>query len=127
MNANVTVAIIMIGSVCAISYLFALSGEPQAVWLWRDMFKVLWTDNQRTERKTMTPKKYRMLKDSKICAEAKAGVTVYKLLLNDYGLANDDTRLGGIKCISITLDPEGGYPFFTVPESHVEAIDAELE
>lgn len=45
----------------------------------------------------------------------KAGDTVYDCKGHDYGLARDDTESTGVKHISVTLDPNGGYPFFTVP------------
>ncbi len=41
---------------------------------------------------------------------------VYDLKYHDYGSANDDTRHTGIHHVSVTKDPEGDYPFFTVPK-----------
>lgn len=48
-----------------------------------------------------------------------AGTVVYGLVKPDYGLANDDTRNTGVPHISVTLDPTGDYPSFTVPESYL--------
>lgn len=43
------------------------------------------------------------------------GLTIYRAEKYDYGLASDDTRMTGIEHWSMTLDPAGGYPTFTVP------------
>jgi hypothetical protein len=51
-----------------------------------------------------------------------AGTIVYECGTHDYGLASDDSRYTGIEHISVTLDPEGGYPFFTVPLTGVEKV-----
>jgi len=55
-----------------------------------------------------------------VCANA--GDTVYLLRLSDYGSAGDDTRLTGIEHVSVTLNKDGDYPFFTVPRDHLEPI-----
>lgn len=55
--------------------------------------------------------------------EVPAGTTVYRFRFSDYGCAADDTAAFGETFISVTLDPEGGYPFFTVPESWLERIE----
>lgn len=60
-------------------------------------------------------KKYTMLRDSTINPDVKAGATVYDCARHDYGLARDDSRHFGIDHMSVTLDPNGDYPFFTVP------------
>lgn len=67
-------------------------------------------------------KAFRMLKDSKINSAAKAGTTVYSCKGWDYGCANDDSRATGIEHTSVTLDPEGDYPFFTVPKSDLKPL-----
>ncbi len=69
----------------------------------------------------MTAQAFAMLNDSKRMPTAVKGATVYACFY-DYGLANDDTRATGIPHISVTLDPEGGNPFFTVPVADLEAI-----
>lgn len=61
------------------------------------------------------PKVYVLLEDSKIEPKATKGTTVYDCAGYDYGCANDDTRMTGIEHKSYTLDPDGGYPFFTHP------------
>jgi hypothetical protein len=66
-----------------------------------------------------------MLQDSKLNAEAKAGTTVYACVQYDYGTANDDTRFTGIPHRSVTLDPAGDYPFFTVPVRDLQQIEGE--
>lgn len=53
----------------------------------------------------------------------KAGTTVFDPIVYDYGLARDDTRYsGGVEHISVTLDPSGGYPVFTVPKRDLEPL-----
>jgi hypothetical protein len=51
------------------------------------------------------------------------GVTVYESAKYDYGLASDDSRFTGIHHVSVTLDPTGDYPFFTVPAHFLEPIE----
>lgn len=67
---------------------------------------------------------YTMLKDSRLEPKAKAGTTVYAIRGYDYGLAKDDTRFRGIEHISVTLDSEGDYPFFTVPRADISVQTA---
>ena len=52
----------------------------------------------------------------------KAGTVVYDSVKYDYGLANDDSRLTGIPHVSVTLDPSGDYPVFTVAEHDLEPV-----
>jgi len=73
----------------------------------------------------MKPESYRVIKGiSRGGTEfsAKSGDIVYRCSGYDYGCANDDTRFTGIEHISVTKDPEGGYPFFTIPVESLEAI-----
>lgn len=65
---------------------------------------------------------YKMLKNSALEPEAKAGTIVYSLRSWDYGLAKDDTRFSGIEHVSVTLKADGDYPSFTVPRSDIGAI-----
>lgn len=51
-----------------------------------------------------------------------AGTLCYPLRGWDFGLANDDTRITGIEHKSVTLDPNGDYPSFTVRFSDLEEI-----
>ena len=55
--------------------------------------------------------------------EHKAGAIVYPFFGHDYGLSRDDTHATGVAHTSVTLDPKGGYPFFTVPQSGLEQHD----
>ena len=59
---------------------------------------------------------YRVLNINK-CANVnvKVGDIVYDCILNDYGLASDDSRITGIKYISVTKNKDGSYPSFTIP------------
>lgn len=51
--------------------------------------------------------------------EHDVGTIVYACAKCDYGCASDDTRHTGRKHISVTLDPDGDYPFFTVQVTHL--------
>lgn len=51
------------------------------------------------------------------------GVFIYRCTKPDYGCANDDTRILGKEHMSMTLDPDGDYPFFTVPVENMQAIE----
>lgn len=53
---------------------------------------------------------------------ARAGDNVYRLAGTDYGCASDDTAILGVHHISVTNDPGGGYPFFTVPSADLAAL-----
>jgi hypothetical protein len=66
--------------------------------------------------------KFKILRNSQIEERAVAGTIVYKLRKNDFGAAKDDSKHTGIKHISVTYDPEGKYPFFTIPEQDLELI-----
>ncbi len=66
------------------------------------------------------PKAFTMLADSRLEPKAVKGSMVYAITGHDYGLASDDTRLTGVKHMSVTLNADGSYPFFTVPESSLE-------
>lgn len=59
---------------------------------------------------------YRLLADR---FEHPAGTLVYMARVHDYGLASDDAQIFGIEHVSVTLDPAGGYPTFTVPERDI--------
>jgi hypothetical protein len=50
------------------------------------------------------------------CWGKPAGTRVYELKYHDYGLARDDTNHTGIEHESVTMDPMGNYPSFTVPK-----------
>ena len=51
-----------------------------------------------------------------------AGTVVYRAKGHDYGCARDDTYGTGIDHISVTLDPNGDDPFFTIPLCHLQKI-----
>jgi hypothetical protein len=86
---------------------------------------------------------YEILEDSRLERKAVKGAIVYKFVRYDYGLASDDTRMASddtrmasddtrmtsddtrmtsVPHVSVTLDPEGGYPSFTVPETAIREI-----
>lgn len=68
---------------------------------------------------------YRVLKDSALCQDAKAGTVVFKQTMYDYGLAADDTAITGIEHISVSLKRHGGYPGFTIPLRDLEPTTVE--
>lgn len=51
-----------------------------------------------------------------------SGDFVYELVYSDYGAAKLDTNATGIEHKSVTLEEDGGYPFFTVPVNQLEEI-----
>lgn len=51
--------------------------------------------------------------------KALAGTSVYSAAKYDYGLASEDTRSTGVEHTSVTLDPNGEYPVFTIPVAHL--------
>jgi hypothetical protein len=61
------------------------------------------------------PTAYEIQSDSELEPAATKGTTVYECVAHDYGCASDDTRITGVPHISVTLKPDGGYPFFTHP------------
>lgn len=56
--------------------------------------------------------------------EHAAGTTIYKAAGYDYGCARDDWQATGIPHTSMTLEPSGDYPFFTVPDTDFEVVPA---
>jgi len=67
--------------------------------------------------------RYRVLKDAKTEPKAVAGSIVYEWTTGDYGLSADDTAVAGVPHISVTLNSNGDYPFFTIPECDLEEIE----
>ena len=65
---------------------------------------------------------YRIVRDNPTCEEGKAGEIVYPFKFTDYGTANEDTRSTGVKHVSVTYDPKGGCPFFTIPQCILDLI-----
>lgn len=65
-------------------------------------------------------KKYTLTQDYGTSPDAKAGTVVYRLAKSDYGLARDDTDATGIPHVSVTLNPDGDYPSFTVPSTFLQ-------
>lgn len=63
--------------------------------------------------------KYKLLRRN---YHLEAGVTLYKCKLTDYGLASQDTRQFGFQCISVTQDPNGGHPCYSVAVHDLEEV-----
>jgi GH25 family lysozyme M1 (1,4-beta-N-acetylmuramidase) len=68
-------------------------------------------------------KAYRIKRADRAASEVDVGTIVRHCTGHDYGCANDDTRETGIHHVSVTLDPEGGYPFFTIPREDLEVVE----
>lgn len=68
----------------------------------------------------MQNKAYRLLTDR---FDVPAGTLVFRSVRYDYGCANDDTRVTGVKHISVTRNPDGDYPFFSVPVTSLESTN----
>lgn len=68
------------------------------------------------------PQAYRVLDNSLAAQPVAVGTIVYECHGHDYGCANDDTMIRGFPHVSVTLDPQGGYPFFTIPEHDLEEV-----
>lgn len=49
-----------------------------------------------------------------------AGTEVFLCEKHDYGIARDDTNMTGVTHFSVSLKPDGDYPFFTVSEDDIE-------
>jgi hypothetical protein len=79
-----------------------------------------WKD---ADQERSMPQRYVLLRDSKAEPEVKAGTTVYAFGLSDYGCAETDARAIGRPCLSVTLYPDGGYPFFVVPLDDLRVVD----
>ncbi|OOG85691.1 hypothetical protein B0E42_12875 [Pseudomonas sp. A25(2017)] len=59
--------------------------------------------------------KYKMLQDSVINPDVKLGSLVYDCVEEDFGCAKAESDFTGLPHISVTLDPDGGYPCFVAP------------
>ena len=67
--------------------------------------------------------KYRIKESGTNSGGYPAGTTVYSLRGHDYGLASDDSRMTGVEHKSVTLDPNGDYPSFTIQTKSLERIE----
>jgi len=63
-----------------------------------------------------------MTKTYRIMSGPEAGIIVYRFLGYDYGCSSEDTRRLGVEHVTITKDPAGGTPFFTIPRHALEEI-----
>lgn len=67
-------------------------------------------------------RKFKLLTNSKIEPKAIVHTVVYGATRHDYGLARDDSRFTGVEHISVTLNSDGDYPFFTHPRHELIEI-----
>lgn len=68
------------------------------------------------------PAMYRVTKGSDLEPKATVGSTVYECVFWDFGLSAEDTDRTGHLHISVTLDPKGHYPCFTIRKDFVELM-----
>ncbi|NEM18276.1 hypothetical protein G3V96_26440 [Escherichia coli] len=66
--------------------------------------------------------KYELTRDCFNDRQSKKGVIVYQARVSDYGMASEDSDIMGCTWISVTYDPAGGYPLFTVPKSALKEL-----
>lgn len=57
--------------------------------------------------------------------EYAAGTIIYRAKGHDYGCASDDAYFTGKPHTSMTVDPSGDYPFFTVPDEDFAPANTE--
>jgi len=50
------------------------------------------------------------------------GTIVYQCAEPDYGTALEDTLWTNRLHVSVTLDPSGGYPFFTIEKARLQEL-----
>ena len=65
---------------------------------------------------------FKVLRADRAANPVEVGEAVYRCTGYDYGCARDDTAMRGIVHISVTKDPAGDYPFFTIPLEDLEAV-----
>lgn len=70
----------------------------------------------------MSIKKFRIKASGTNCKDYPVGTICYDFMRHDYGLASDDTRITGVPHVSVTLDPDGGYPSFTIVATDLEEV-----
>lgn len=63
---------------------------------------------------------FKVLRSDRAASQVDVGTTVYTCKGYDYGCANEDTRRFNMEHVSVTLDPTGDYPFFTIPVADLE-------
>ena len=66
--------------------------------------------------------KYTIIRADRAASEQVAGTVVYDATGYDYGCSSDDTRETGIQHVSVTLNENGDYPFFTIPREDLQAV-----
>ena len=67
--------------------------------------------------------KYKIIRSDRAAnKDVKVGDLVHSCKGYDYGCSSDDTRITGIEHISVTLDENGDYPFFTIPDEDLERL-----
>ena len=74
----------------------------------------------------MKIKRYVITKAGTNSGDKPVGTIVYDLRGYDYGLASDDTRHTGVEHVSVTLNPEGDYPSFTIAKDSLRELIDEI-
>ena len=66
----------------------------------------------------LKPEAFRLMRDSRLCPEARAGTSVYSCILGTYGLAAQDTRMTGRRHRCVTLDPDPAFAQVALLTTH---------
>lgn len=72
-------------------------------------------------------KAYTVKRADRAASTVEVGDTVYYCKGHDYGCANDDSRMTGIEHVSVTINEDGDYPFFTIPRADISPLPASPE
>lgn len=65
---------------------------------------------------------FAVLSNARSSRPTTAGDIVYKCTRGDYGAAAQDSRMSGIRYISVTFERDGNYPFFTIARDDIQEI-----
>jgi hypothetical protein len=66
---------------------------------------------------------FTVLRADRAASPVETGATVYRCTGYDYGCSSEDTRRLGLEHVSVTLDPTGAYPFFTIPRADLRPVE----
>jgi len=65
-------------------------------------------------------KSFIIINNSRSSRPTSVGDIVYKCMQGDYGVASQDSRMMGVRFISVTYDKDGDYPFFTIAYDDIQ-------
>lgn len=70
----------------------------------------------------MSEQAFKVVRSDRSATPVDIGATVYPCKGWDYGCSSEDSRHLGIEFVSVTLEADGGYPFFTIPKEDLVAL-----